>query len=190
MLSQGLMIDDITMNLGKLFSTEGTRGEKGTGLGLLLSKKIIEKHSGEIWFFSSEGKGSEFHFTIPAATHTILLVFEESVKSNHIEKNIIKSFPDISVIKAENAFEALELISAKMPSLIIIEHNLPLMDGLQFIATLRENNKFFQIPLIAFIGAEDTALINSYKELGVKVIKQEAAFTENLKEKIKTLLFV
>jgi signal transduction histidine kinase len=177
-------------NLGKLFTTEGTRGEKGTGLGLLLSKKIIEKHGGEIWFFSSEGKGSEFHFTIPAAASSILLVFEDGVKSIHIEKNILKTFPELKIIKAENAFEALELISAKMPSLIVIEHNLPLMDGLQFISTLRENNKFFQIPLIAFIGSDDAPVLNSYLDLGVKVIRQEAAFSESLKEKIKSLLFV
>ena len=177
-------------NMGKVFTTEGTRGEKGSGLGLLLSKKIIEKHNGEIWFFSSEGKGSEFHFTIPAAESTILLVFEDKERSNDVEKSIVKTFRKLKVIKAENAFEALELIAAKMPSLILLEHNLPLMDGLQFINTLRDDNRFFQIPLIAFVYSDDGQVLESYKDIGIKVLEHEPSFSTQLKDKIRSLLFV
>lgn len=58
-------------NIEKLFridmniKTTGTAKEKGTGLGLLLCKELVEKHKGEIWAESRKGKGTVFYFTIP-----------------------------------------------------------------------------------------------------------------------------
>ncbi|OGU68650.1 MAG: hypothetical protein A2X62_04565 [Stygiobacter sp. GWC2_38_9] len=48
-------------------STDGTNKEQGTGLGLILCKEIIERHSGKILVESSEGKGSSFTISIPLA---------------------------------------------------------------------------------------------------------------------------
>ncbi|MFP4059485.1 MAG: ATP-binding protein [Bacteroidales bacterium] len=46
-----------------LLTSRGARGEKGTGLGLLLCKRFIEQNNGNIWFESDVGKGSCFYFT-------------------------------------------------------------------------------------------------------------------------------
>ena len=175
-------------DIGKIFSTEGTKGEKGSGLGLMLAKQIIEKHGGEIWFFSKEGKGSEFHFTMPAAASTILLVLENKEILNDLKRNLDQSFPNLKVIVAENAFEALEKISVKLPSLLICEHNLPLMDGLQFVNTVREKHKNIQLPFIVFLYSDSEDLLKSYQEIGVKAIKQEPLLSDQLKERIESLL--
>jgi signal transduction histidine kinase len=60
----GIGINPQIMN--KLFSKFGTKSETGTGLGLFISKSIIEAHGGSIWAENNlDGRGATFTFTIP-----------------------------------------------------------------------------------------------------------------------------
>ncbi len=54
--------------LNKPFSTKGTAGETGTGLGLMLCKQFIEKNGGKFWVISKPELGSTFNFTLPRAS--------------------------------------------------------------------------------------------------------------------------
>ncbi len=68
--NQGVAIskEDIEHRLFKKFSRlkqKGTEGTKGSGLGLYICKKIIEKHQGKIWVESEAGENTTFYFSVP-----------------------------------------------------------------------------------------------------------------------------
>ncbi|QKJ30034.1 hypothetical protein HQ865_09785 [Mucilaginibacter mali] len=58
------------------FSQPGTSGEKGTGLGLLLCKELIEMNNGALWVEATPGSGCRFYFTLPVTTSLHLQVQE------------------------------------------------------------------------------------------------------------------
>ncbi|WP_169907762.1 PAS domain S-box protein [Priestia abyssalis] len=62
--------------LKRLFEPFYSTKEKGTGLGLMISYKIIEEHKGSIWFESEEGKGTTVHLLLPLSSGRNLIASE------------------------------------------------------------------------------------------------------------------
>ena len=171
-----------------MFSTEGTKGEKGTGLGLALTKEIIEKHKGMIWYYSSPGEGSEFHFTVPSSANSILIVKNDKEKKETFIKLLKERYPLYQIIAAENGYEALGVIISQMPSLIITDHEMPLMNGLQLVQSIRREDKNLNIPVIALLNEESEEVKKAYQKYGIKTVQEGPIIIDELDDKLRSIL--
>lgn len=64
---QGITPDDLPHLFKRFYRAKGARKAEGLGLGLYITKKLVEAHGGRIWVESEVGQGSTFSFTLPIA---------------------------------------------------------------------------------------------------------------------------
>jgi len=159
-----------------------TRQFGGTGLGLYITKQIIQKMGGEIYVQSKEGFGSSFTVLLPVTTASPDDVEEENVNEaqNEVEMSSEKSVralvvDDIQVNQlilssylkkmniesdvANNGLDAVNIFKAKGPnyySFITMDLQMPVMDGLTASAEIRKYEKILGvkeiIPIIVVTG--------------------------------------
>jgi PAS domain S-box-containing protein len=170
------------------FSTDGTKGEKGTGLGLSLIKEIVEKLEGDIWFYSEVDKGSEFHFTVPSSQNIILLVDDDQEEKVYLEKIINENCPEYKLIFAENGYEAITIISNIIPSLIVTKHDLPFMNGIQLLKSIRKVEKGFKVPVISITHDIPEETKKMYYEHEISALLQKPLDINEIKEKLHSAL--
>ncbi len=163
-------------NLSSLFridakySSEGTAGERGTGLGLSLVNEIIEKHGGIIWVESEYEHGSEFKFTLPIASANILLV-DDSKTDRLLYSKIVKNItPDYNIEIASNGQEALEKIKNSPPALIITDHLMPEMNGYELTLEIKKLDIKGKPQVIVLSGDIDRSTIADYNNIGIEYV--------------------
>jgi len=181
-------------NQAKLFKIDqkyiikGTRGEKGAGMGLNLVKEIIDKHEGEIWFYSKENEGSEFHFTIPEAQNVILIVDDEDELRKLYQSVLAPALPNFRIINASNGYEAMRAVYNQLPSMVITDHDMPLMSGTQLVEAVRKKDKYNNVPVLVISGSLDSESIEKYKRLGVHHLIDKPFEIEELSEIVQTII--
>jgi PAS domain S-box-containing protein len=166
-------------NIDMKFTSEGTAGEKGSGLGLSLVKEIVEKHGGLVKVKSEYGSGSEFILTLPVASNRILIV-DNNKTDRILYSKILKNItPDFSVDIVSNGKEALDKISSSPPALVITENEMPVMNGYNFVLELIRLNLINILPVMVLSGKIDRNISQDYAELGIEYIFQKPV---NLKD--------
>lgn len=138
-----------------------TRQKGGTGLGLSITKAIVERHGGTIDFSSEEGKGTEFFFEIPLSQQQpdrtlpirrpVLLICEPDAElGRHLAELLEQDGLDSDL--AVTAAAALEMLAAKRYRAVIVDPDLPDMDGPTLIQRVRENDATRNLPVVMVSG--------------------------------------
>jgi signal transduction histidine kinase/ActR/RegA family two-component response regulator len=152
----------------------------GTGLGLVIAQKLAEKMGSKINFTSDLGKGTVFYFTLNAKTASVrqkdpdcsekekrieglkkkILIAEDSDLNLIMIKALLQKLMPLSrIIEAHNGVDAVMLHNCEKPDLIIMDVQMPDMDGIKATENIRltEKDKPDKTPVIALTaGALDS----------------------------------
>ncbi len=170
------------------FTSEGTSGEKGSGLGLSLVKEIVEKHGGQISVQSKPGEGSEFNFIIPVTPSNILLVDDNST-DRLLYAKLLKNFaPDYNIETAANGNEAYEQILKSPPALIITDHIMPELNGYELVIKLNNSHIPDLPPVVILSSGLDRDTISAYMNAGIQFVFQKPVNLVEFKSTIEKLL--
>lgn len=145
---------------------------RGTGTGLYLCKKYVELMAGEIYAESTVGKGTIFTVKIPVQsksemhkteTYTtqsyegpaearfnsmsVLLVEDTELNKRLLVQLLINNGFNVST--ADNGYDCLQLLDKKQFDIILMDMQMPIMDGYEATRKIRENRKWTDIPIIA-----------------------------------------
>jgi PAS domain S-box-containing protein len=178
--------------VGELYTRTGVRGEEGTGLGLPLCYEILCKHNATIKVESESGKGTTFHLTFQKLDSEqkikILLIEDDGGIRKLYSRYIRKVIPDVHILHASNGKEGLVLTERFLPTMIISDYSMPVMNGLDFLERVKKNPLAAKIPIVFITGEESGARTESLLYSGAADVLIKPVTPEALQDVIMKLM--
>ena len=159
----------------------------GTGLGLTISKQLIELMGGKIKLKSKEGAGTTFtiYLNDVKIAEAVDVEYKEDIETfdsidlsnvsilvvddSKANRSLILEFLEPSnaiVYEAGNGQEAYEKATKILPDIIFLDIRMPVMNGLETAKALKDNDDTASIPLVAFTASISFSSANKYKKSG------------------------
>lgn len=159
---------DIIFDKFRQVQEGSTRKYGGTGIGLYISKHIIELLGGDIWFESEVGQGTTFHFSLPYHEsksvndgsvifkaknpeynwNGITILIAEDIETNYKYLSTVLADTKAKILWARNGEEAVSMVINGYPvDIVLMDIQMPVVDGYE--ATIRIREKFPALPIIA-----------------------------------------
>jgi signal transduction histidine kinase/ActR/RegA family two-component response regulator len=145
----------------------GAQKEEGTGLGLTLSRRMVELFGGRLWLDSTPGSGSTFGFSTPGLLAPrredaapkrgglpVIVLLDEDRASQDLVEAYLEGLP-AEVMRAWDGEKALDLVQTVLPAAVLLEVGLPGLDGWQVIARLKADPATAAIPVIVTSTVDD-----------------------------------
>jgi CheY-like chemotaxis protein len=119
-------------------------------------------------------------------THTILLIEDDELDVISVERAFKKLDIDYALFKAYNGREALTLLTRKddavRPDVILLDLNMPKMNGIEFLKTIRAEEKLKAIPVFIMTTSAETSDRTITEQLGISgYIIKPLGYTDNTK---------
>lgn len=199
---------DYIFNIFTQETSSTTRRFGGTGLGLSISKRLVELQQGTISVASEPGKGSDFSFTIrfgisdKSADHLtpkgkpvvseklanlkILLAEDNEFNQMVAVDTLEELIENVTVDIAKNGKEAVDKIIANKYDVVLMDIQMPEMDGYEATRLIRSNSdaSINAIPIIAMTASVIKAEVDKCYESGMNAFVGKPFTTEELIEKI------
>jgi PAS domain S-box-containing protein len=199
---------DIIFQKFKQATLQDRHKVKGTGLGLSIVKQLIEVMGGEIWVDSQLGKGTTFTFTLPlkrtdnTAAHTVQTVVMPFAANQVLSQMVILMVEDnamnrkylgtlldrwkISYDVAMNGKEALLLVQNRKYDLILMDIQMPIMDGYEATVAIRQTSNLNQhTPIVALTASAMNSQKNQAFEAGMNDFLSKPFTPTQLVEKLQ-----
>ncbi len=161
-----------------------TRKYGGTGLGLTISKQLVELMGGEIWCESEYGKGSKFIFEIELEEREDskifnifkdkkILVVDDHKAWHEILSNMLSMF-HVSVDSAYSGLEALERLQDNSYDLILMDWSMPGLDGIETTKMIQEKCVREIPPAVIMVSSfRHEAIVKQAQDIGIDLFLQK-----------------